>query len=584
MDSNNINLNRIAEALLFDYSSIYYVNAVTNEYEWYSFNPEFRSLKVESGGKNFFEDLVRDADQVIHEEDKHIFMEDMKKENLVGNMKKGTMQSMVYRLMIDGKPVWHTVRLIRGFSENDDYFILGVLNIDDEVKKQRQQEKLEKENNAFDQIASQLAGRYDTIFYVDLDTDYYVELSAVDIYRAADVPEEGNDFFEESRANAKRLVNRADLPKILEVFTKDKILKMLQKDSTVQVDYSLFIEEKLLYLRMSIMLTKDKKHLMYCVENRQSDMATEEALREIERKSKTYNQIATSLANRYDSIYYVDVETDKYEEYSASPEYKQLKLQTSGNNFFDESMLNIPKVIYEDDKEAVLDAIRKENILSQLNEIGTYSLTYRLMMEGKPCYMNLRVVWAEDHRHVIIGLQNVDAQIRKENDQKRALRSAREKALRDELTGVKNKNAYQEYENEIQKKIEDGSSEPFAMVVCDLNNLKIINDTYGHKAGDKYIREACKMICHTFTHSPVFRIGGDEFVAILTESDFDNREELMEHLQDAVMQNLHTATSAVLACGISDFDVTKDTKVSDIFDRADELMYENKRMLKAMAS
>ena len=73
-------------------------------------------------------------------------------------------------------------------------------------------------------------------------------------------------------------------------------------------------------------------------------------------------------------------------------------------------------------------------------------------------------------------------------------------------------------------------------------------------------------------------------MAILTESDFDNREELMEHLQDAVMQNLHTATSAVLACGISDFDVTKDTKVSDIFDRADELMYENKRMLKAMAS
>ena len=42
--------NKIAEALLVDYSSVYYVNAVTNEYYWYSVNPQFHSLSLEQGG------------------------------------------------------------------------------------------------------------------------------------------------------------------------------------------------------------------------------------------------------------------------------------------------------------------------------------------------------------------------------------------------------------------------------------------------------------------------------------------------------------------------------------------------------
>ena len=72
MDSNEI-FNRIAEALLIDYSSVYYVNAVTNEYKWYSLDPEFRSLQIEQDGKDFFVNIVRDADQVVYEEDKLFF-------------------------------------------------------------------------------------------------------------------------------------------------------------------------------------------------------------------------------------------------------------------------------------------------------------------------------------------------------------------------------------------------------------------------------------------------------------------------------------------------------------------------------
>jgi GGDEF domain-containing protein len=49
----------------------------------------------------------------------------------------------------------------------------------------------------------------------------------------------------------------------------------------------------------------------------------------------------------------------------------------------------------------------------------------------------------------------------------------------------------------------------------DLNDLKHINDRYGHERGDEYIVNCCRLICQVFKHSPVFRIGGDEFVALL---------------------------------------------------------------------
>lgn len=90
----------------------------------------------------------------------------------------------------------------------------------------------------------------------------------------------------------------------------------------------------------------------------------------------------------------------------------------------------------------------------------------------------------------------------------------------DSLTGIKNKHAYAQWEEKINARIQSGDQEPFAVVVCDVNNLKAVNDLYGHKEGDAYIKRACARICGVFSHSPVFRIGGDEFVAILSGEDY----------------------------------------------------------------
>ena len=182
-------------------------------------------------------------------------------------------------------------------------------------------------------------------------------------------------------------------------------------------------------------------------------------------------------------------------------------------------------------------------------------------------------MWAQDKKHLIVGIENID-------DQVRALKNAKEKAIRDELTGVRNKNAFQDYESDLQKKINADEIDEFAIVMCDLNDLKKINDTQGHKAGDKYIKDSCKMICRVYTHSPVFRIGGDEFVVVLFGEDYDNREALLEDFRNQIEENVKNESIIIVATGMAVYDPEKDDRVTSVFERADDLMYENKRNLK----
>lgn len=566
-------LNKIANALLFDYENVYYINAVTNEYEWFSIQKDTGTLKHERDGKDFFEDVIRDADKVIHEDDKHIFFNDIQKKNLLENLQKGEMKSIVYRHVKDGKNVWHSLRLIRGLEENDDYFIIGVLNIDEEVRKQREQDKLRKEAMTYNDIATQLAERYNTIYYVDLETDNYVEISSTGMYRAMNVPVEGKDFFEESVANARRIIHKEDQENFIEHCIKEKILKKLEAEPTVQFDYQIIYEGSVIYARLSIMMTKDKKHLLYCVENRQAEHEAEAALRREKERSIIYGQIAESLASYYATIYYVNTENDSYIEFESSDIYKNLQVPDKGDDFFEESRKNIMRVVYPDDRDKVVSIMSKEVVLEKLRDKRLFTERYRLVIDDKIKYTRLSIMWAQDKKHLIVGIENID-------DQVRALKTAKEKAIRDELTGVRNKNAFQDYESDLQKRVNAEEIDEFAIVMCDLNDLKKINDTRGHKAGDKYIKDSCKMICRVFTHSPVFRIGGDEFVAVLVGEDYENREELLEGLRKQVLENIKNDDIIVVATGMADYDSETDSRVTDVFERADKLMYENKRSLK----
>ncbi|MBO7378101.1 MAG: GGDEF domain-containing protein [Clostridia bacterium] len=162
-----------------------------------------------------------------------------------------------------------------------------------------------------------------------------------------------------------------------------------------------------------------------------------------------------------------------------------------------------------------------------------------------------------------------------------AMEEARRCANTDSLTGVKSKHAYIEAEIKIDERINDGTLGDFGIVVFDVNGLKKVNDTFGHVQGDNLLKKACERICARFSHSPVFRIGGDEFVAMLEGEDYARREELLKGFDEASEGG--DGFDVVLAAGMAEYKKSVDKSYSAIFVRADNKMYERKEYLKRIS-
>ena len=178
--------------------------------------------------------------------------------------------------------------------------------------------------------------------------------------------------------------------------------------------------------------------------------------------------------------------------------------------------------------------------------------------------------------------RTLEIALEREQEQFQELCKAWQLAYKDALTGVKSKLAYAEKIEQIDREIAKGIRQEFALVVLDVNNLKRINDTLGHEVGDEYIKAACRLICDSFKKSPVYRVGGDEFVVFLEQEDYENREKLLAAFNEAVEEN-RQHDAVVVAAGIAEYVPEQDNSCKRIFDRADEAMYERKHALKNIA-
>lgn len=154
----------------------------------------------------------------------------------------------------------------------------------------------------------------------------------------------------------------------------------------------------------------------------------------------------------------------------------------------------------------------------------------------------------------------------------------------DSLTNVKNKHAYDDTVEYINEKIRNGTAE-FAVIMCDLNYLKHINDNLGHIAGDEAIRKTASILCKAFPLSTVFRIGGDEFAVLPTGLDYARIDEKLDALKTMIESQRNISDNYLerisLAFGCAFFERGKDTTYQEVFERADKIMYEEKKKIHA---
>ena len=155
-------------------------------------------------------------------------------------------------------------------------------------------------------------------------------------------------------------------------------------------------------------------------------------------------------------------------------------------------------------------------------------------------------------------------------------------ADKDALTGLNNKRSYFEHEERLNEDIKKGKAK-FAITMIDLNDLKVTNDTYGHEKGDALIVALSKIITKVFANSTHFRIGGDEFVVISEDEDYENISKLEKTFISIIEKSIAKPKDDLLisaAIGVATFDKDNDNNVEDTFKRADSKMYQNKKEMK----
>lgn len=440
---------------------------------------------------------------------------------------------------------------------------------------------MQKEINL--KISRALAQNYQTMYYINLNTNEYIGYSSSDDYKSLKIEEHGKDFFKDCLRNTEKLIYKDDLKMVQDALTKENLINETGYGKTFNLVYRLMINGEPRYTSLkALKMAELDENLIIGITDIDEEKKAEIAIQQNIAEATTYSNIALALARNYFVVYYVNSKTNAYIEYSLDGKNQLLNIESSGNDFFNESKKNALIYIAPSDRKKFLDALEKDTILAEIATGEPYSLTYQQLFDGKPVYVQLTAMnLINDEDHIIFAVRSIDAQKRREAEIQKELDDEKQLARTDALTGVSNKYSYTESEKVLNSLIKNKSISNFAIVVCDINDLKKINDTYGHEAGDRAIKDAVSIIKKAFKNSNVYRVGGDEFAIIVRDSDYYKLDFIYEQIYQNNLKNMKEK-KVIVSCGYSEFNPKVDKKVINVFVRADENMYANKRELKRL--
>lgn len=304
------------------------------------------------------------------------------------------------------------------------------------------------------------------------------------------------------------------------------------------------------------------------------------------------SSIIGGLAGSFVSIYYVDLETGEFDIFRKSPEGAGIvKEETKGTNYFRSAVVNGERIIYHLDQDAFHEQFSREAILKELENKSMHTLTYRIVHKGIPLYFQYRFVRpisAEEPNKLIVGVYNVDSEVRAElqKQEEKQLALERELSLKkkteklsidvyiDALSGLYNRRSY---EDDILNYPDIPTEPDFTYFSFDLNGLKATNDNIGHDAGDELIKAAayCMRTC-LGSYGKLYRVGGDEFVAMI----FASKEKLYDITQDfdetMALWSGKLVDELSLSYGYATKEEFPTLTVVEIAKIADKRMYEDK--------
>ena len=289
-------------------------------------------------------------------------------------------------------------------------------------------------------VAQALAADYFCIYYVNTKNNKFIEYSASEEYRALGLPRSGEDFISFSRERFESIIYPEDQERFLDGFVKEKIISELDAHGIYKLAFRLMFNGVPTYVQLKVtrMIEKEGSHIVIGISSVDEQMKAMEAFETAHHASITFGRVATALAGDYFSIYVVDLDTDHFVEYSATKEFDTLGVEKTGEDFFNLSRRNMSRLIYEDDRERFMGTFYREKVMSILERDKIFTMKYRLVFGDTPVWVSMKATLLEDNdgRHLIIGTNNIEAQMKREEEYQQRVREARTSARNDFLANM----------------------------------------------------------------------------------------------------------------------------------------------------
>ena len=574
VDSVNTITAEMAHIMAGLHVAVYEVDLKTDDFiVFYSSIENKKFLGDIKKGKDFFKLFNKKVEENLLEEDKERVLKESEKEFIINSLNTNGIYRHVYKFNKKNNIRYAQVKILY-MDVNRERLAIILDDITSAVEDKNAYIEAKSDNTMYSHIMNALSKDYINLYYVNLETDTFTEYMQgagnVNIVR------KGFHFFTESLRDAIGKIHPDDIEMFIHEFDKSKILKVLEKGQTYTITYRLLKKDSYIYAGMKIS-SMDGHHAIIGVSDITRQSIYSDTLKRMEEEKEIYSRIF-ALAGNFLCIYIVE-EDGSYIKYSSDENRFDMEIPKRGKNFFETSLVNTKKIAVIEDWPYIVKHLDERFIRSEIKKKGFSEAEYRLIINKKPTYVNLKSVFVTDSEgtHLVMGLNDVDNFVRSKQKYDMELLEANTRANIDSLTGVRNKYAYLDMESTLNRQIIDSKHFDFGIALFDVNNLKSINDEKGQKAGDDYLKYACSVICNIFNHSPVFRVGGDEFVAILRGSDYEHAQELYDALQEHNEKSKGT-DKAIISCGIARY--AGDSYVSDVYSRAEKQMYINKQTFK----
>lgn len=459
------------------------------------------------------------------------------------------------------------------------YSILLYDEVSDKIRRnlfKDEEKEIEERDRLRSEIDDAIARSYTSVIYVDTAdlTVHDVRLNKFGRQIEKDVGEKLN-LKDAMDTYAKKLVHPDDAEGVICFGDYDYVMSRLRNNNPLFHTYRTIRNGKIVYYRLKIIPFDGGKKLIYGFEYF-DDQVRDRLAREAEREMQM--TLLAGLSCEYETIWLVDADIHHgkliHNNMGNTRSSVMMNEMTEGN--YDVLLENyIEQYVVPRDRARMYAETSIKSLLRNTRDDVLYHINYsRINEEGEQNYMQLVYSRVTDDMGVVrfvCGFRNIDEVIAEEK-KKIALYSM---AHIDGMTNLGNRRSFDEYMDSCKGKEPDESLVFFSF---DLNELKYVNDTFGHEAGDELIIGAADCIRRElgpFGH--IYRTGGDEFTAIVS-CDTDTLDEMISRLCERI-DNWKGVCNKSLSIAMGSVGIWENTEMTleDMRRVAEKRMYEDKK-------